>query len=155
MWRRISVIMRKELIQVLRDPRLRVLLFGPPLVQLIIFGYAVNLDGSLLVNFRDFALLGADWLESDSPDLGWPYPYPWPPYDGKLKALTSDFLLHSPSNSTANFPHYGEGYNVLFTDFHAKWTTDPQRLIWKLSISSGPNGFDGRNRAWNLLSAKH
>jgi len=36
--------MRKEFIQTLRDPRLVVLLIGPPLLQLILFGYAVNLD---------------------------------------------------------------------------------------------------------------
>jgi ABC-2 type transport system permease protein len=44
MWERVSVIIRKELRQVLRDPRLRVMLFVPPMVQLIIFGFAVNLD---------------------------------------------------------------------------------------------------------------
>ena len=44
MWERISVILRKEFIQALREPRMRVLLFVPPMVQLIVFGYAVNLD---------------------------------------------------------------------------------------------------------------
>jgi len=44
MWERILVILRKEFIQALREPRMRVLLFVPPLVQLIVFGYAVNLD---------------------------------------------------------------------------------------------------------------
>jgi ABC-2 type transport system permease protein len=44
MWERIFVILRKELIQALREPRMRVLLFVPPLVQLIVFGFAVNLD---------------------------------------------------------------------------------------------------------------
>jgi ABC-2 type transport system permease protein len=44
MWRRIAVILRKEFIQALREPRMRVLLFGPPLIQLIVFGFAVNLD---------------------------------------------------------------------------------------------------------------
>ncbi len=34
----------KEFIQVLRDKRLRVLLFLPPLIQLIVYGYAVNFD---------------------------------------------------------------------------------------------------------------
>jgi ABC-2 type transport system permease protein len=41
---RILVILRKELIQALREPRLRMLLFVPPMVQLIVFGFAVNLD---------------------------------------------------------------------------------------------------------------
>ena len=41
---RLRVLLHKELLQVLRDPRLRVLLFIPPLVQLVAFGYAANLD---------------------------------------------------------------------------------------------------------------
>ena len=44
MWARILVILRKEFRQALREPRMRVLLFVPPLIQLVIFGYAVNLD---------------------------------------------------------------------------------------------------------------
>jgi ABC-2 type transport system permease protein len=44
MWERIFTILRKELIQALREPRMRVLLFVPPMVQLIVFGFAVNLD---------------------------------------------------------------------------------------------------------------
>ena len=41
---RILVILRKEFIQTLRDPRMRVLLFLPPVVQLLVFGFAVNMD---------------------------------------------------------------------------------------------------------------
>src|SRR6476659_5802755 len=44
MWARILVIMRKEFRQAMREPRMRVLLFVPPLIQLVLFGYAVNLD---------------------------------------------------------------------------------------------------------------
>ncbi len=44
MWERIGVILRKELIQALREPRMRMLLFIPPMVQLLVFGFAVNLD---------------------------------------------------------------------------------------------------------------
>jgi ABC-2 type transport system permease protein len=44
MWERIRVILRKEFIQALREPRMRILLFVPPMVQLIVFGFAVNLD---------------------------------------------------------------------------------------------------------------
>ena len=44
MWSRIREIVRKEFIQILRDPRMRLLLFGPPIFQLVLFGYAVNLD---------------------------------------------------------------------------------------------------------------
>ena len=44
MWERIRVIIRKELIQALREPRMRTLLFLPPMIQLVVFGFAVNLD---------------------------------------------------------------------------------------------------------------
>ncbi len=43
-WKRIREIVRKEFRQTLREPRMRVLLIVPPVLQLIIFGYAVNLD---------------------------------------------------------------------------------------------------------------
>lgn len=41
---RISAIVRKELNQIFRNRRTRLFLFIPPIFQLIIFGYAVNLD---------------------------------------------------------------------------------------------------------------
>ena len=41
---RIRVMIRKELIQALREPRLRAMLVLPPVMQLIIFGYAANMD---------------------------------------------------------------------------------------------------------------
>ncbi len=44
MLRRIGRMLVKEFIQVLRDKRMRVLLFLPPLVQLIVYGYAINFD---------------------------------------------------------------------------------------------------------------
>src|SRR4030042_3296303 len=42
--RRIRCVFVKELIQALRDKRMRATLIVPPLFQLIIFGYAANLD---------------------------------------------------------------------------------------------------------------
>ncbi len=44
MWERIFAIVRKELSQMFRNRRTRWFLFVPPMFQLIIFGYAVNLD---------------------------------------------------------------------------------------------------------------
>ncbi|MCP5115641.1 MAG: ABC transporter permease, partial [bacterium] len=44
MRRRILRILRKEFLQTLREPRMRFFLFVPPLIQLLVFGYAVNLD---------------------------------------------------------------------------------------------------------------
>ena len=43
-WRRIREIIRKEFRQALREPRMRAMLIVPPLLQTIIFGFAVNLD---------------------------------------------------------------------------------------------------------------
>lgn len=45
-WSRIAVIFWKEIFVVLREPKMRALLLGPPIIQLVIFGYAVTLDVS-------------------------------------------------------------------------------------------------------------
>lgn len=44
MWARVREIVVKEFRQALREPRMRGILIVPPLLQTIIFGYAVNLD---------------------------------------------------------------------------------------------------------------
>jgi ABC-2 type transport system permease protein len=56
MRQRLRRIIRKELIQVARDPRMRAMLFMPPLIQLLVFGYAANLD----VNTAKIA-----WMDQD------------------------------------------------------------------------------------------
>src|SRR6266576_3175141 len=56
MRQRIRTIIRKEFRQVFRDPRMRGLLLFPPLMQLLIFGYAANLD----VNSSRIA-----WMDED------------------------------------------------------------------------------------------
>src|SRR5215212_6503756 len=44
MWERIGEIVRKEVLQSMRETKTRLTLFLPPLIQLLLFGYAVNLD---------------------------------------------------------------------------------------------------------------
>jgi ABC-2 type transport system permease protein len=44
MWERIVHIFKKEMIQIFRDKRMRMLVFLPPVVQLIVFGYAATTD---------------------------------------------------------------------------------------------------------------
>ena len=44
MWLRVRALILKELLTVLRDPRGRFVLIGPPLIQLFIFAYAATLD---------------------------------------------------------------------------------------------------------------
>jgi len=44
MWERILTILRKEFRSVFRDPRMRMVIIGVPVLQTLIFGYAVTLD---------------------------------------------------------------------------------------------------------------
>jgi ABC-2 type transport system permease protein len=44
MWERILTILRKEFRSVFRDPRMRMVIFGLPVIQTMILGYAVSLD---------------------------------------------------------------------------------------------------------------
>ena len=43
-WRRLTALIVKELLAVLRDPRGRAILIGPPIVQLLVFSYAATLE---------------------------------------------------------------------------------------------------------------
>jgi ABC-2 type transport system permease protein len=56
MWRRLKALIVKELLAVLRDPRSRMVLIGPPLLQIFIFSYAATLDISNI----DIAVLNRD-----------------------------------------------------------------------------------------------
>ena len=44
MWRQVLALIVKELLAVLRDPKSRMVLIGPPLIQLMVFGYAATYD---------------------------------------------------------------------------------------------------------------
>jgi ABC-2 type transport system permease protein len=44
MWSRLRALIIKELLAVLRDPRGRMILIGPPLMQMFLFSYAATLD---------------------------------------------------------------------------------------------------------------
>ena len=44
MWERIQVIAGKEFRQTFREPRMRMMVLVPPIMQLLVFGFAVNLD---------------------------------------------------------------------------------------------------------------
>jgi ABC-2 type transport system permease protein len=56
MWRRLWALIVKELLAVLRDPRSRMVLIGPPLLQIFVFSYAATLDISNI----DVAVLNRD-----------------------------------------------------------------------------------------------
>jgi ABC-2 type transport system permease protein len=44
MFERLKTMLIKEFTQILRDPKMRFIIFGVPVVQILIFGYAVNTD---------------------------------------------------------------------------------------------------------------
>lgn len=56
MWRRIANLMVKEFLTLMRDPKSRVVLIVPPLIQIFIFGYAATLD----LNHVPFAVYNQD-----------------------------------------------------------------------------------------------
>jgi drug efflux transport system permease protein len=56
MWRRILALIIKELLAVLKDPKSRIVLIGPPLIQLVVFGYAATFD----LNHVPFAVFNRD-----------------------------------------------------------------------------------------------
>jgi len=56
MWTRLKALIIKELLAVLRDPRARIILIGPPLIQLLVFSYAATLE----VKNVDVAVLNRD-----------------------------------------------------------------------------------------------
>ncbi len=44
MWQRIIALVKKEFLAVLKDKKSRVVLIGPPIIQLLVFGYAATYD---------------------------------------------------------------------------------------------------------------
>jgi ABC-2 type transport system permease protein len=58
--RRIAILCRKELLAIFKDPRSRIVLFLPIVMQTLIFGYAATYD----LNFVQFAVLDQDHSEA-------------------------------------------------------------------------------------------
>ena len=56
MWRRIVALMRKEFLAILKDKKSRIVLIGPPIIQLLVFGYAATYD----LNQVPFAVYNED-----------------------------------------------------------------------------------------------
>ena len=53
---RVLALVRKELLAILKDPRSRFLLFGPPIIECLIFGYVASFD----LNDINYAVLDRD-----------------------------------------------------------------------------------------------
>jgi ABC-2 type transport system permease protein len=56
MWRRIIALMKKEFLTLLQDKKSRFVIIGPPLLQLLVFGYAATFD----LNHVAFAVYNED-----------------------------------------------------------------------------------------------
>ncbi|WP_207485889.1 ABC transporter permease [Arenibaculum pallidiluteum] len=62
-WIRLRALILKELLAILRDPRSRVILIGPPIVQLMVFSFAATLEvrnADLLILNRDAGYWGQE-----------------------------------------------------------------------------------------------
>ncbi|WP_303900827.1 ABC transporter permease [Thiohalomonas denitrificans] len=55
-WLRILALVRKEFLAILKDPKSRFVVIGPPLIQLVVFGYAATFD----LNDVSFAVYNQD-----------------------------------------------------------------------------------------------
>ncbi len=65
-WTRLKALIRKELLVILRDPRSRVILIAPPLLQLVVFSYAATLEVrnvDLMVLNRDSGHWGEELVQ--------------------------------------------------------------------------------------------
>lgn len=56
MWRQILALMYKEFLALLKDKKSRVIIIGPPIIQLLVFGYAATFD----LNHIPFAIYDED-----------------------------------------------------------------------------------------------
>lgn len=82
-------------------------------------------------------------------------------YDPRGRAIQAlqadDVISNNGGLGLGEFVHK-TGYNVLFSDYHAKWVADPNRLIARLNGGKGPtsgNGGVGSNAlfdAWEIFS---
>ena len=67
-WMRIKALIIKEFLALLRDPRGRAVLIGPPIIQLFLFSYAATLEVTnvdIMVLNRGCGVLGAGAVASD------------------------------------------------------------------------------------------
>ncbi|HSW47014.1 MAG TPA: prepilin-type N-terminal cleavage/methylation domain-containing protein [Phycisphaerae bacterium] len=85
-----------------------------------------------------------DWYEE------WMATKSFNPLKRPLQVLVSDALIGDGYKAV----HKGKGYNVLFSDLHARWISDPKGYILRLPISSGRGGAFGMYDAWDYFAAR-
>jgi ABC-2 type transport system permease protein len=65
-WVRLKALIVKELLAILRDPKSRLILIGPPILQLVVFSYAATLEVKnvdVMVLNRDAGMWGQELIE--------------------------------------------------------------------------------------------
>ncbi len=76
MWRRIRALMTKEFLALLKDKRSRIVVIVPPILQLLVFGYAATFDLNripLAVYNEDHSQASRDLVArfEGSPNFSW------------------------------------------------------------------------------------
>jgi ABC-2 type transport system permease protein len=117
----LKAFIKKELVQALRDVRMRVLLFGAPIIQLTVFGLALSTEikNIKLAVFRSPADIVAVRLEGDFYSSGWFKPVNFAPGEDPFELIASgraDAVLITPAGGLARSAARGAGRAQLLVD---------------------------------------
>ena len=118
--RRLSALLAKEFVQLLRDPGMRFTLFVPPLLQLVIFGYAATFD----VRHADVAVVNHDNGQLSRQLLS-------------AVAATGHYTLRLPPSLRAASAEMDHGNVGVIMQIPARFTSD--RRIELIADGSDPN----------------
>ena len=107
--RRVLAIMRKEVIQICRDPLSLLVIFAMPVVQLVIYGYGVNLDIKHI---------------------------PLCVYDRDATQTSQDLLKHFQATEYFQIAHVADSYEDVIRQIdegtctlaHRRWRSDHRRI---------------------------
>ncbi len=117
----LKAFIKKELVQTLRDTRMRALLFGAPLIQLTVFGFALSTEikNLKLAVFRQPADMVAQRLEGDFFASGWFKRVEFEPGADPVEIIASgsaDAVLVMPPGGLGRAAGRGEGKIQLLAD---------------------------------------
>ncbi|HMA32305.1 MAG TPA: ABC transporter permease [Casimicrobiaceae bacterium] len=119
-WGRLSALLVKEFVQLLRDPRMRFTLIVPPLIQLFIFGYAATFD----VRHADLAVVNHDDGRESRELLA-------------AVVATGHYTLHVVSSIARASTMIDDGRIGVIMEIPARFTT--ARRIQLIADGSDPN----------------
>lgn len=182
MWERVRHMMKKELIQVLRDVRMRMVVFVLPVIQLLIFGNAMNTDVEhvpMAILDRDQTVMSRELVDRfrhsryfeevarltneqqmvdllDTGDVQMVLSIP-PGFEGDIRAGRSAPLQVVLDGTDSNTTSIALGYcNAVVTGFSGDVLLE--RVNRSMGAMPPVPGIDLRSRAWfneNLESADY